>query len=97
MTEQELMDKVAALGTIDENARNGVICALIGHSKIQTTTWGYYNCGRCGADVGDTLAGTYKPTDVVVVGHNCPTCRDLYEAMGWEHKLYAQDPFAKVE
>ena len=94
MTQEELMLKLAALGELTEEKRKAVVCALVGHSLIQTQFWGYYDCARCREQVGDSLAGAYKATSVVLVGHNCDTCRANYAALTWEHKLFAPDPFA---
>lgn len=100
LTEQELMQKLAALGDITEEQRNEVVCALIGHSRIQTFCFGYYNCARCGAQMGDNLAGCYpQAANVVIVGHaggKCPKCHENYEKLGWEDKIFCPDPFAVV-
>lgn len=97
LTQSDLMDKLSALGAVDEKTRNKVICALIGHSKIQTTFIGYFYCARCGQQVGDALGGAYNPAEakVVLVGHGCDTCRANYTALSWEHKLFVPDPFTK--
>jgi len=73
-TEQELMAKLEALGKMDEDTRNSVVCSLLGHSSIQDSFFGYYNCARCGDQVGDAFGGIYDSSDVVVVGHDCPKC-----------------------
>lgn len=91
ITKAEVSKRVQGL---DGAERNAVVCALVGHSGIQTACFGYYFCARCGAQVGDTLAGAYDPSGVVVVGHNCKTCRNNYKVMGWQDKLFAPDPFA---
>lgn len=93
MTKAEVLERVKGLG---DAQRNATVCALVGHSRVQTACFGYYSCARCGAQVGDTLAGSYDTTSVVVVGHNCKTCRNNYEAMDWRDKLFAPDPFAKA-
>ncbi len=101
MTKQELMQKLAALGDISEEQRNQVTCSLVGHSKIQTYCFGYFNCARCGAQLGDSLASVYpQAEEVVVVGHmggNCPTCRENYKKLTWRDKLFCPDPFARGE
>ena len=91
MTKAEVMRRVKGL---DDATRNATVCALVGHSGIQTGCFGYYSCARCGAQVGDTLAGSYNTAKVVVVGHNCPTCRENFDALGWQDKLFVPDPFA---
>lgn len=94
MTKKELLAKLAALGKISDEQRNTVTCALIGHSRIQTQCFGYYNCARCGEQLGDTLAGCYPAAnEAVVVGHACPTCRANYAQLDWRHKLFTPDPF----
>lgn len=46
--EKELLEKLDLLGITDEEQRKEITCSLIGHSKIQTTFFGYYYCARCG-------------------------------------------------
>ena len=94
-TEQELLDKLEILGIEDESTRNDVVCALLGHSKIQTFCFGYYNCARCGAQVGDSLGSVYSGAeDAVIVGHDCAQCHSNYEGLGWQDKIFCRDPFA---
>src|SRR5678816_3411289 len=92
-TKAEVMRRVKGL---DDARRNATVCVLVGHSGIQTVCFGYYSCARCGAQVGDTLAGSYDPAKIVVIGHNCKTCQANYEAMGWQDKLFAPDPFERA-
>ena len=95
MTQDELIGKLAALGQVEEAQKKAVACALVGHSKIQTHFWGYFCCARCGEQVGDSLGGAYKPTDVVIVGHDCATCHTNYDALKWQDKFLVADPFVK--
>jgi len=95
-TERELMKRLASLGEMDEDTRNHVVCSLLGHSKIQEHCLGYYNCSRCGDLLGDSIGGTYSAQNVVVVSHNCPTCRANYDKLDWRDKIFAPDPFAKA-
>lgn len=69
------------------------VCALIGHSRIQQYCFGYFNCARCGAYVGDSLGGIYDATTIVIEGHDCPLCRKNYQALGWKDKLLCPHPF----
>ena len=94
-SEQELMNKLATLGDLDDGTRNSVACSLLGHSKIQTGCFGYYYCSRCGELMGDAIGGFYPMNDIVIVGHNCPTCRDNYEKLNWRDKLFTPHPFSK--
>lgn len=97
-TEQELMEKLAALGDINVNARYSVVCSLLGHSKIQEFCLGFYTCTRCGNQVGNSLGGYYPDAEnVVVVGHNCPTCRANYEKLDWQYKAFTPYPFSDEE
>lgn len=92
MTKVEVLRRLKGL---DENTQKAMACALIGHSDIVTSCFGYVSCSRCGAHLGDTLAGAYSNDNAVVVGHNCPTCRKNYERLTWRDTFMAPDPFAK--
>lgn len=93
----EFMNKLRAMGKLDKEKRNAVVCALIGHSRVQSTCFGYYYCGRCEAQVGDTLGSVYSGAEqAVVIGHNCPKCRANYKALTWKDKLFAPNPFPKA-
>ena len=70
-----------------------VICALIGHSRIVSNFLGYKYCGRCEEQVGDSLGGVYEP--FVVIGHDCPTCRDNYAKTTWRDRLMVPNPLFK--
>lgn len=98
ITEAELLAKIEALGDISEEQRNEITCSLIGHSRIVTACFGYVHCARCGAQLADRLggAGFNGAPDAVFVGHNCPQCRENFEKMGWEDRIFTPDPFAKV-
>ena len=95
LTKKELMKKVKALGKITKKERNDIVCALIGHSRIIETCWGYVHCGRCGNLIGDMLTSIFDSKEHVIVGHNCKICRKNYKALTWRDKLYAKDPFKK--
>lgn len=92
MKKSELLKKVKSLG-VDRDTEKDVICSLIGHSRIVSMCFGYVSCGRCGAQIGDTLGSVFDLTEYVIIGHNCETCQKNYEAMKWQDKLYVQDPF----
>lgn len=94
LTKVEFQNRLAAMGKMDKDQRNRVVCALIGHSRIETLCMGYHYCGRCDAQVGDTLGSVYRGAeDCVAVGHNCETCRANYKKLTWRDKLYAPNPF----
>lgn len=74
-----------------------VFCVMFGHSRIQETCFGYYNCARCGDQVGDNLVSTYPQAEyVVIVGHNCKKCRENYAQLTWRDKILAPNPFKKA-
>lgn len=94
ITKRELLAKVKALKPESDEQRNSVVCALIGHSMIQTTCFGYFYCGRCGAQVGDNLGSVYSAEKVVIIGHNCEACQENFKRLTWQDKLFVPDPFA---
>lgn len=97
-TQEELIEKLGILGIEDEEKRNKVVCALIGHSKIQHYCFGYYTCARCGEQVGDSLGSLYPDAEkAVIVGHNCPACKENFEKLTWEDKAFCPDPFETDE
>lgn len=94
MTEQEFKDRMAAIAPANDEEAKRIACALLGHSKIQTTFFGYYYCARCGEQVGDSLGSTYSGAETaVIVGHACDVCRANYAALDWKHKVLAPEPF----
>lgn len=99
MRKAELIAKLNNLGLQEGDPRiPGIVCQLIGHSKIQIYFFGYYSCARCGAQLGDSLIGGYSAAPkTVIVGHNCDTCRANYEKLSWRDKFLCPDPFAEPE
>ena len=96
LTKKELMKKLKALGKMDKQTRNDIVCSLIGHSRIQSMCFGYYYCGRCGTQVGDGLASVYpEAEEVVIIDHKCIVCKKNYKKCTWRDKLYVIDPFKK--
>jgi ribosomal protein L37AE/L43A len=95
MTEKEVLRRIKGL---DEGTQKKMVCALVGHSRIQEISFYYYYCARCGAQVGDSLGGCYpEAKNVVVVGHNCDTCKENYKKFDWQDKFLAPDPFDTKE
>ena len=93
MNEDELKNKLKILELDDDDATKRVACSLIGHSKIQTSFFGYFYCARCGDQVGDALGSIYDTTGVVIVGHACDVCRENYEKCTWQDTFMCPDPF----
>lgn len=96
MTKKELLAKIKALGDMNITQKKNIVCSLIGHSNIQDTFFGYYNCSRCGQQVGDSLGSIYDPSNIVIVGHNCETCKKNYKKLTWKDKYLAPNPFKKA-
>jgi len=97
MTKKELLAKLKILDLKDIEQKKSVVCSLIGHSMIQSTCFGYFYCGRCGNQVGDSLGSVYSQApETVIIGHNCDVCRKNYKKMTWRDKFMVVDPF-KVE
>ena len=99
ITKQEL---ARVLGSIpwrisSKELRNSMVCALVGHSRIVTMCFGYINCGRCEAQIGDTLGGASSAKGLVVVGYNCKECRATAKLLTWRDTLYAKNPFPKKQ
>lgn len=93
-TKEALLKVLKGLSIKNKDHRNSVICALIGHSRICTTCFGYRNCGRCGDQLGDSLGSIdYGIKEAVIIGHNCPACKVNYAKCDWKDKLYVKNPF----
>ena len=97
MTQEELETKIKTLGELPEDTIKGIVCQLIGHSRIKHYFWGYYTCARCNAQIGDSLGGCYDGAKDVIVGHKCETCIENYKGCTWEDKYMVEDPFAEPE
>jgi len=91
LTERELKQKLRALGQVSEEQKKSIVCSLIGHSKIQSACFGYFSCGRCGDQVGDSLASIYDASNVVIIGHNCEKYRENFQKLTWRDKFMAPD------
>lgn len=89
ITKKQLLGRIALLGNLTEEQQKRVVCAIIGHSNIQTTCFGYVYCGRCGDQVGDYIASCYENDKQVVVGHGCDLCKTNYKKLTWKDKLFA--------
>lgn len=90
ITLEEVQDRIKGLPSETQRA---VVCALVGHSRIKDTGFGYVYCGRCEAEVGDTLVAAYSIKEDVMIGHNCETCRLNYQSLTWRDTFMAKDPF----
>lgn len=93
VTKRFVLDRVKGLSLIPKRS---MVCALVGHSRIVTLCFGYVSCGRCDAQIGDTLGGSYSLVRDVIVGHDCPTCRRNAKKLTWRDTLLASDAFPKT-
>lgn len=94
MTPEKLQAGLVALGLPEGDSRTpDVVCALIGHSNIITSCFGYIHCARCEEQIGDTIGGVYHNPRAVLVGHDCETCRTNYAALDWVDKFMTPHPF----
>lgn len=104
MTEQKPLTKQRVARLIADNRRAGLnekqlkefCCTLIGHSNIVEGCFGYVHCGRCNAQIGDTLAGSYSNPRCVIIGHNCEECQENAKSLTWRDTYMAPDPFAEA-
>ena len=97
ITKKELMSKLKILDLEDKDTRDNIVCSLIGHSKIVTTCFGYLHCGRCEAQIGDSLGGASSTETNVIIGHKCKICEKNYKLCTWKDKLYVKNPFGVKE
>ena len=98
MTTQTLEQVQERIRGLPSSQQRAVVCALVGHSRIQTQFWGYYYCARCEEQVGDALGSSYpEAANVVVVGHNCETCRANRDKLSWRDTFMAPEPFQVTE
>ena len=87
---------LARLKGLQSGQQRSVVCALMGHSRIVTTCFGYVYCGRCEAQVGDMLGGVFcGAQEAVIVGHDCATCRSNCKVLAWYDKFLVKNPFTK--
>ena len=85
MTQAQLKTKLKG---IPADRIAAVTCALIGHSRVQSQCFGYWNCARCGDQVGDTLGSSYVGAmQAVAVDHYCDTCRDNAPSLTWKDRF----------
>lgn len=96
MSKRELKRRLKGLAP--EQAKV-VACACIGHSDVVSTCFGYVYCGRCEAQIGDTLGGVSDLSRRVIIGHDCDACRTNAMQLDWtdtflvdEAAVFPNDP-----
>jgi len=67
-----------------------IFCIKHGHATYVTKCFGYVHCGRCGTQVGDTLASCY-PMDQVAVpscpNKPCKHCDPIIKKLSKQDKI----------
>ena len=66
MTKAEAKQRIKGLS---DDQQKAMLCALVGHSRIRDYCFGYHHCARCGAMLGDSLAGAYQDDKAAYPGH----------------------------
>ena len=89
-TQEELELKFKAIGKLSEDEKKKITCALIGHSKIVESCFGYITCARCDSQLGDTLGGIYDTSSNVIVDHECEACKQNWIKLSWEDKFLVE-------
>ena len=93
ITQKEVRAKIAGF---DLDTQRKMVCAMLGHSRIQSVFFGYYSCGRCDTQLGDALGSVYFGAETaVIIGHNCDKCRENAKMLTWRDRLLTPDPFAE--
>lgn len=62
---------------VTQKQEASIYCIKHGHADYIWTFFGYVHCGRCGDQIGDTLAGVFDTKKMIVVGHKCKMCSSL--------------------
>jgi hypothetical protein len=99
-TQEQLEERMSALGYLDDGTRRHVICSLIGHSRYITSFFGYQYCGRCSDQIGDALASVGRD-GVVTAEHlawgDCDECEKARPSLTWRDTYLLTEEAAKVE
>ena len=88
MREMALKEVKSRIGGIDEEVQQKMVCAMVGHSRLLTQCFGYHHCARCGAQVGDSLGGSFRDVDnkmgLTIINCACEKCSTSYAAFTWK-------------
>lgn len=69
-----------------------LVCAVFRHSNLEDSCWGYVSCARCGAQLGDTLAGCYSNSRQVGISCDCTACRENLKRLTFIDTFLAKKP-----
>jgi len=70
----DMVKKTNSLKYLTQKQEAQIYCVKHGHAKFIWSFFDYVHCGRCGEQIGDTLAGIFSGKGYVVVGHDCEEC-----------------------
>lgn len=100
-TKAHVLSIIRTIPKNEKDARAAAICGLVGHSRLRTFFFGYHYCGRCGAQLGDSLGGAYVAKGVVMEFHGkgrkpkgCD-CREVAKTLTWRDTLLVDTPVAE--
>ncbi len=86
---RKILRAIRAVTDIDKATRNAIVCALVGHSRIQRDVGSYSACARCDERAGSTTATVY----VDRTGRGRSIDRAACAELTWRDMLYVRDPF----
>ena len=92
-TEEQLLAILEVTPYKDDQQRNELACSFIWHSNIIESCFWYIHCGRCKAQIWDSLWWYYNNPKCVIIWHKCETCIENYEKLTRQDKIFVQDPF----
>jgi len=58
-----------------------IYCVKHGHAMYITQCFGYVHCGRCGTQIGDTLASIFDTRGYLLIGHKCKICNKIRKGL----------------
>lgn len=100
-TKAQVLSIIRTIPKGEKVARAAAVCGLVGHSRLRTFCFGYHYCGRCDAQLGDSLGGAYVAKGVVVECHGkgiklegCD-CREVAKTLTWRDTLLVDTPVAE--
>jgi hypothetical protein len=96
-TQESFEDKLKVFGEITEEQKSAVACAILGHSKVIDACFGQITCGRCGANLGDTLVGTYTIPEGSFLRKSVEeniANRDKWDSLSWSDTYLITDTFS---
>lgn len=84
-TQEELLEKLDALGKIEPEQRRAITCVLIGHSRLVAPVGALLFCARCMTPYTPARMDT-----LVYQDHDCVACNENRKRLNWEDTLFVQ-------